>query len=117
MRLETFPLIAGAILGLIALALLFDAWVPDNIIVPEERRRRQRLERDRLGEALVGLGVLAMAAAFVGRDTWRYSIVAVIAGSVLLLWGAKRNGGYLREAFVRGDKPKPKVAEGPRRVR
>lgn len=117
MRLETFPLIAGVIIGLIGLLLLFDAWVPDHVIVPEERRRRPRLERDRMGEALVGLGVLAMAAAFIGRDTWRYSIVAVIAGSVLLLWGAKRSSGYLRELFVRSDRKKSKIVEGSRRVR
>lgn len=117
MRLETVPLILGVLLGLIGLALVLDAWVPDNLIVPEERRTRPRFARDRFGEALVGLGVLAMAAAFVGRDTWRYSIVAVIAGSVLLLWGVKRNGGYLRGAFARSDRPKPKLTEGSRRVR
>lgn len=117
MRLETFPLIAGVLIGLVGLMLLFDAWVPDNVIVPEERRLRPRLERDRMGEALVGLGVLAMAAAFVGRDTWRYSIVVVIVGSVLLLWGAKRNRGYLREIFVRSDRAKQKFTEGSRRIR
>jgi hypothetical protein len=58
-----------------------------------------------------------MAAAFIGRDTWRYSILTVIAGAVLLLWGIKRNSAYLRDAFVRGDRPKPKFVEGSRRVR
>ncbi len=119
MRLETLPLILGAFIGLVGLALLLDAWLKDDLFVSDERRSRPRLDRDRFGEALVGLGVLAMAAAFVGRDTWRYSTLAVIAGAVLLLWGIKRNSAYLRELFTRGDrqKPKPKYAEGSRRVR
>jgi hypothetical protein len=106
MRLESLPLILGALIGLVGLALVFDAWAPDEILVSQERRRRPRRERDRFGEALVGLGVLAMAGAVVGRDTWRYSIVCVIAGSVLLLWGAKRNGGYLKGVFARTDRSK-----------
>jgi hypothetical protein len=117
MRLETFPLLVGALIGLIGIGLIFDAWAPDDIVVPQERRHRLRRERDRWGEALVGLGVIAMAAAFIGRDTWRYSILTVIAGVVLLLWGIKRNGTYLREAFVRGDRAKPKIVEGARRIR
>jgi hypothetical protein len=116
MRLETFPLVLGVLFGVIGLALILDAWLKDDIIVPAERRRRPRRERNRFGEALVGLGVLAMAAAFVGRDTWRYSTVIVIAGTVLLLWGIKRNAGYLREIFVR-EKPKTTFVEGSRRVR
>lgn len=115
MRLEMVPLILGGLLGLIGLALILDAWVADNIVVSEERRRRPRRERHRFGEALVGLGVLAMGAAFVGRDTWRYGTVTVIAGAVLLLWGTKLNAPYIRASFVRGDKPK--LAEGTRRVR
>src|SRR3954469_7436831 len=115
MRLETLPLILGALIGIVGLGLLFDAWAPDDIIVSEERRRRPRRDRDRFGEALVGLGILAIAAAFIGRDTWRYSTVTVIAGAVLLLWGTKRNAAYLKGVFVRGDRPK--LAAGPRRVR
>lgn len=105
MRLEMIPLVLGGLLGLVGLALVVDAWFPDFTVV-EERRRRPRRERDRFGEALVGLGVIAMAAAFMGRDSWRYSTVIVIAGSVLLLWGAKRNSSYIRDLFVRGDRAK-----------
>ena len=115
MRLETVPLVVGALLGLIGLALVFDAWAPDNIVVKEERRRRMRRERDRFGEALVGFGVIAMAAAFIGRDTWRYATVSVIAGAVLLLWGSLKNGAYIREVFARGDRQK--LMEGSRRIR
>lgn len=102
-------------MGLIGLALVFDAWAPDRDLVRTERRRRVRRERNRFGEALVGFGVIAMAAAFIGRDTWRYSVVSVIAGAVLLLWGTFRNSAYIRDVFVRGDRPK--VMEGPRRIR
>jgi len=109
------PLILGALLGLIGLGLVADAWAPDRNVVTEERRKRMRRERDRFGEALVGFGVMAMAAALIGRDTWRYSTVSVIAGSVLLLWGTFRNSSYIRDVFVRGDRPK--MMEGPRRIR
>ena len=74
MRIEIVPLIVGALLGLIGLGLIFDAWTPDEIIVKRERRRRPRIERNRGGEAAIGFGVLCMAAAFIGRDTWRYSV-------------------------------------------
>jgi hypothetical protein len=99
MRLETVPLILAAIVGLIGLALLFDAWTPDAIVVKSERRRAPRLERSRSGEAFVGLGVLCMAAAFAGGDSWPYSVVAVIAGAVCLLIGAFNNRSFLKETI------------------
>lgn len=111
------PLVLGGLLGLVGLLLIFDAWAPDDTVTTPERRRRPRRERDRFGEALVGLGVIAMAAAFVGRDTWRYTTVTVIAGALLLLWGIKRSSPYIREVFIRGDRKKPKLADGPRRIR
>jgi hypothetical protein len=94
MRIEILPLIAAVIAGLIGLGLVFDAWTPDEIIVKHERRRGRRVERDRGGEGAIGFGVLCMAAAFAGRDTWRYSVVAVIAGTLLVLYGAVRNYHY-----------------------
>jgi hypothetical protein len=36
-----------------------------------------------------------MGAAFFGRDTWRYSVVAVLAGSVLVVLGALASRRYL----------------------
>jgi hypothetical protein len=108
MRLETVPLVLGALVGLFGLLLLWDAAAADDLI-PSERRRRARRERDRKGEALVGLGAIAMGAAFIGRDTWRYDTIAVIAGALLLLIGALRNRGYLRELFSRPSRaPSPK---------
>jgi len=105
MRLETLPLLLGVLTGLVGLGLLLDAWAPDELVRAPERRKQLRVPRDRIGEALLGLGVLAMAAAFMGRDTWRYSVVAVIAGAVLVAWGVKRNAAYLRGAFARSDVP------------
>jgi hypothetical protein len=116
MRLETIPLILGALIGLVGIGLILDAWLKDDIIIKKERRRRPRRGRDRLGEAFVGLGVVAMAAAFMGRDSWRYSTIAVIIGSVLLLWGAKRSASYMRGALSRKEQ-KREFSAGSRRLR
>jgi hypothetical protein len=97
MRIEIIPLILGLLLALVGAGLLFDAWTPDELLVKRERRRRPRTERNRGGEAAIGLGVLGMAAAFLGRDTWRFSVIAVIAGAVLLLYGVVRNRRFLGE--------------------
>ena len=97
MRIEIVPLIAAVLVGLIGLGLIFDAWTPDEIIVKRERRRRPRTERNRSGEAFIGLGVLCMAGAFLGRDTWKYSVIAVMAGTVLLLIGAIMNRRFLAD--------------------
>jgi hypothetical protein len=99
MRIELTPIIAGILVGLIGLGLVFDAWTPDNIIVRRERRRRPRIERSRGGETAIGLGVLCMSAAFIGRDTWRYSVVAVMAGTALLLLGVIGSHRYLGQAI------------------
>jgi hypothetical protein len=95
MRIELVPIIVGIVVALIGAGLLFDAWTADEFIVRRDRRRTPRIERDRNGEGAIGLGVLCMAAAFIGRDTWRYSVIAVIAGTVLLFYGAVRNRHYL----------------------
>jgi hypothetical protein len=95
MRIEIVPLILGVIVGLIGIGLVFDAWTPDEVIVKRERRRRSRVERNRGGETALGFGVMGMAAAFIGRDTWRYSVVAVIAGTALMLLGAIMNFRFL----------------------
>src|SRR3954467_13617269 len=99
MNLELIPVIVGALVGLVGLGLLFDAWTPDDIIVKRERRRSPRIERSRGGEAMIGLGVLCMAGAFIGRDTWVYSVVTVIAGAVLLLLGTFVSRKYLGEVL------------------
>jgi hypothetical protein len=99
MSIEIVPLILGGLVAILGLGLLFDAWTPDDIIVKRERRRRPRVERHRGGEAAIGFGVLGMAAAFLGRDTWRYSVIAVIAGAALLLLGVLLNRRYLGQTI------------------
>jgi hypothetical protein len=98
-RIETLPLIIGVVVALLGIGIIFDAWGPDSS-VSQERRRRPRIERHRNGEALIGLGVLALAAAFIGRDSWRYSVLVVLIGAAFLLIGALLNARYVRELFV-----------------
>jgi hypothetical protein len=99
-RLEHLPLILGALLGIVGVALVVDAWIVETALVTRERRRRVRAERSRLGEGLLGLGTIAMAAAFIGRDGWRYGTVAVILGAVLLAAGVVMNWRYLYETVA-----------------
>jgi uncharacterized membrane protein len=100
LRAETIPLIVGALVALLGVALILDAQLPDYTVVKRERRRRQRIERSRGGEMLIGLAMLAFAAAVIGRDTWRYRIVAVIVGVVCLILGTISNRAFIRESIV-----------------
>ncbi len=103
MRLEHIPLILGVIVGLIGLGFIADAWMEESGAPATERRRRMRAERSRAGEAIVGVGVLCVAAALMGRDTWRYGTVAVLVGALLVLVGVVLNRTFLKEAlFFRG---------------
>jgi hypothetical protein len=100
-RIETLPLILGILVALLGIGIIFDAWTPDVAAgASPDRRRRPRIERHRNGEALIGFGVLGLAAAFIGRDSWRYSVLVVIIGTVFLLVGAILNRQYVRELFV-----------------
>ncbi|PYP76704.1 MAG: hypothetical protein DMD35_17820 [Gemmatimonadetes bacterium] len=122
MRAETIPLILGSLVALIGLGVIADAWLPERVRFRSERRRRARAERHLGGEASIGIGILCMAAALLGRDTWRYSTVAVMAGTALLIMGAWVNRTYLRERIsnrgeLRRGGPKPDQPEGKRRIR
>jgi hypothetical protein len=99
-RAETIPIIFGVIVGLMGVGLILDAQLPDYTVVKRERRRRQRVERSRGGETMLGLAMLAFAAGMIGRDVWRYRIVAVIAGAVLLILGAWANRAFIRDLIV-----------------
>ena len=100
MRVETIPLIIGIIVALVGLAILADAWLPEDMSFGTDRRRQERTERSIGGEACLGLAVLCFAASIIGRDTWRYGTVAVIAGSVLFVIGAFANRRFLRDRIV-----------------
>jgi len=41
-----------------------------------------------------------MAAALIGRDTWRWGTIAVLAGITLLVFGAILNRTYLKEVLL-----------------
>lgn len=111
MRLEHIPILLGILIAAIGLGLVADAWLPDESLMRSERRRRQRAERHRGGEALVGVGTLCLAAALIGRDTWRYGTLAVLVGTVLLIAGVVLNRAFLREVlFFRG--PARRAPEG-----
>jgi xanthine/uracil permease len=121
-RVETIPLILGVFVALIGLGILADAWLPETIPFRKDRRRRPRAERDVVGEAAIGGGFLCMAAALIGRDTWRYSIVVMIVGAVMILIGVVLNRSYFRDRIVnRGElrrgAPKPPPPESKDRIR
>lgn len=115
MRLEQLPLFIGVIVAILGLGLVLDAQLPEGFSQSRERRRRERTERNRPGETLMGLGVIAMAAALIGRDEWRFGTLAVLAGVVFLGTGAWLNRDYLREFFVfRGASRRGEKRSGPR---
>jgi hypothetical protein len=117
------PLILGVVVALVGLAILADAWLPEEMTYRSERRRQQRTERSVSGEAFIGLAVLCMAAVLIGRDTWRYGTVVIIAGALFFLIGAVLNRHYLRDRIVnrgalrRGEPRKPAPPKAGNRIR
>jgi hypothetical protein len=99
-ELELVPLVVAGLVGLVGLALVADGWMPDGPARADERRRHVRAERHRGGEAAVGLGLLAAAAALAGRDGWRYATLAVVVAAVLVAAGALLNARHLRERLT-----------------
>lgn len=109
------PLILGVLVAVVGLAILADAWLPEDMPFRTERRRSERAERNLAGEAAIGVGVLCMAAALIGRDTWDYSIVAVIAGTALFVVGAVMNRTFLKDRITnRGALRRGGAARAPR---
>ena len=100
MKLEQLPLIIGVLIALIGLTIALDAWQAGGVAPMRERRRRTRAVPHKAGQTFVALGTLCMAAALIGRDTWRWGTVSVLAGSALLILGAIMNRQYLREVLL-----------------
>ena len=100
MRLEYTPIILGILVLLAAAAVIYDAFAPEGLPRFRERRRRPRAERHPYGQALIGAGMAAMAAALIGRDVWRFGTVSVLIGGVLLVTGGILNRAYLKEALL-----------------
>jgi len=113
-KLELIPLVLGALIALCGLGLVADSRLPDSELRVVERRRRARTERDRAGEAWIGVGLVALGAALIGRDAWRYDNVAVLAGVLCLAVGTVRNRRYLREVLTfRGPARRGRSADRP----
>ena len=100
MRLEQLPILIGVLVALIGLTILLDAWQAGGVAPLRERRRRTRAVPHKAGQTLVAIGTLCMAAALVGRDTWRWATISVLAGSALLIIGAIMNRQYLKEVLL-----------------
>jgi hypothetical protein len=100
MRLEQLPILIGVLIALLGLTILLDAWQAGGVAPLRERRRRARAVPNKAGQSLVALGTLCMAAALIGRDTWRWGTISVLAGITLLVIGAVLNRTYLKEVLL-----------------
>ncbi len=100
MTLEQFPILLGVLVALIGLTILLDAWQAGGVVPLRERRRRTRAVPHKAGQSLVAIGTLCMAAALIGRDTWRWGTISVLAGAALLIIGAIMNRKYLKEVLL-----------------
>jgi len=100
MKLEQLPILIGVLVALIGLTILLDAWQAGGVSPLRERRRRTRAVPNKAGQSLVALGTLCMAAALIGRDTWRWGTIAVLAGAALLIIGVILNRAYLKEVLL-----------------
>jgi hypothetical protein len=100
MTLEQIPIVLGILVALIGGALIYDALTSDGARPFKERRRRVRASVNQSGELLVAGGCFCEGAALVGRDTWRWGTVMIIAGAVMLLAGALLNRQFLKEMLL-----------------
>jgi len=100
MKLEQFPILLGVLVALVGLTILLDAWQAGGVAPLRERRRRTRATPHKAGQTLVALGILCMSAALLGRDTWRWGTISVLAGTSLIVIGALMNRAYLKEVLL-----------------
>jgi hypothetical protein len=100
MKLEQLPILLGVLVALIGLTILLDAWQAGGVAPLRERRRRTRAVPHKAGQSFVAIGTMCMAAALIGRDTWRWGTISVLAGAALLIVGAIMNRKYLKEVLL-----------------
>jgi uncharacterized membrane protein len=100
MTMEQVPILLGVLMALVGLTILLDAWQAGGVAPLRERRRRVRAVPHKAGQSFVALGILCMAASLIGRDTWRWGTISVLAGIVLLVLGVIMNRAYLKEALL-----------------
>ncbi len=99
MRVEDIPLVIGAVVLLIGLAIIWDAWGPQTIGPMRDRRRRTRAAIDIKGELAAGLGIALLGTALLGRD-WRFETLTVLVGTICVIVGTLRNRKYFMEVFL-----------------
>lgn len=95
MRLEHIPIILGLLFVAAGIALIADALLREEPLMMHDRRKRERAPRHRGGQAAIGLGAIAVAAALIGRDEWRYGTLAVLLGVVAFGVGVWLNWRYV----------------------
>lgn len=100
MKLEQFPILLGVLVALAGLTILLDAWQAGGVAPLRERRRRVRATPHKAGQTLIAFGIMCMAASLIGRDTWRWGTISVLAGASLIVIGALMNRAYLREVLL-----------------
>jgi hypothetical protein len=100
MKVEQFPILLGLLIAIAGFAILLDAWQAGGVAPLRERRRRVRATPSKGGQTLVALGILCMSAALIGRDTWRWGTISVLAGASLIIIGAIINRAYLKEVLL-----------------
>jgi len=100
MKLEQLPVLLGLLMAIAGLTILLDAWQAGGVAPLRERRRRTRTVPHKAGQSLVALGTLCMGAALIGRDTWRWGTISVLAGILFVLIGAIMNRAYLKEVLL-----------------
>jgi hypothetical protein len=95
-RVLTFA--AGMLATIVAVLLIADAGTAPEGAPGEERRRRERAPRSRLGELMLGLGLSGVAAALFGMGRWPWGVIAALAGLLCLLVGSWLNRRLLAES-------------------
>lgn len=110
MRLEHIPIILGLLFVAAGIALIADALLREEPLMMRDRRKRERAPRHRGGQAAIGLGAIAVAAALIGRDEWRYGTLAVLLGVVAFAVGVWLNWRYVVD-FMLGPEARVSVDE------
>ena len=110
MRLEHIPIILGLLFVAAGIALIADALLREEPLMMRDRRKRERAPRHRGGQAAIGLGAIAVAAALIGRDDWRYGTVAVLLGVVAFGVGVWLNWRYVVD-FMLGPEDRVTIDE------
>jgi membrane-associated phospholipid phosphatase len=100
MRVETIPVLLGLAVLLIAAAMIVDAIVADGPSLAADRRSRERPERSRIGEIVLGAGMLCVAAVLIGGDRWRFTTLAIAVAVVLVVVGVGLNIRYIRGSLL-----------------